>query len=81
MVEVKGVEPLTSCLQGRRSSQLSYTPIWINQCTKKAHFRFIENPKGFPAPMRTDAEYLFAFFQNQPSFAMLILELRGIMNL
>ena len=27
MVEIKGVEPLTSCLQGRRSSQLSYIPI------------------------------------------------------
>src|SRR6185295_20107654 len=26
-VEVNGVEPMTSCLQGRRSSQLSYTPI------------------------------------------------------
>lgn len=26
MVEIKGVEPLTSCLQGRRSSQLSYSP-------------------------------------------------------
>ena len=31
MVEIKGVEPLTSCLQGRRSSQLSYIPIaYIN---------------------------------------------------
>ena len=27
MVEIKGVEPLTSCLQGRRSSQLSYIPM------------------------------------------------------
>ena len=27
LVEVNGVEPMTSCLQGRRSSQLSYTPI------------------------------------------------------
>ena len=27
VVEIKGVEPLTSCLQGRRSSQLSYIPI------------------------------------------------------
>ena len=27
MVEVRRVELLTSCLQGRRSSQLSYTPI------------------------------------------------------
>ena len=26
LVEIKGVEPLTSCLQGRRSSQLSYIP-------------------------------------------------------
>ena len=34
LVEIKGVEPLTSCLQGRRSSQLSYTPIYKNQCTK-----------------------------------------------
>ena len=31
MVEIKGVEPLTSCLQGRRSSQLSYIPMaYIN---------------------------------------------------
>ena len=28
LVEIKGVEPLTSCLQGRRSSQLSYIPIY-----------------------------------------------------
>ena len=28
VVEIKGVEPLTSCLQGRRSSQLSYIPIF-----------------------------------------------------
>ena len=27
MVELKRVELLTSCLQGRRSSQLSYSPI------------------------------------------------------
>ena len=27
VVEIKGVEPLTSCLQGRRSSQLSYIPM------------------------------------------------------
>ena len=27
MVEVIGVEPMTFCLQGRRSSQLNYTPI------------------------------------------------------
>jgi hypothetical protein len=25
-VELIGVEPMTSCLQGRRSSQLSYSP-------------------------------------------------------
>ena len=31
VVEIKGVEPLTSCLQGRRSSQLSYIPMaYIN---------------------------------------------------
>ena len=34
MVEVRRVELLTSCLQGRRSSQLSYTPI-LN--VQKAH--------------------------------------------
>ena len=27
MVELVGVEPTTSCLQGRRSSQLNYNPI------------------------------------------------------
>ena len=27
MVELRRVELLTSCLQGRRSSQLSYSPI------------------------------------------------------
>ena len=29
MVELRRVELLTSCLQGRRSSQLSYSPIYI----------------------------------------------------
>ena len=55
MVEIKGVEPLTSCLQGRRSSQLSYIPIKVIKCTKNAHFRLIKNPKGLSASMRTDA--------------------------
>ena len=27
IVEVNGFEPMTSCVQGRRSSQLSYTPL------------------------------------------------------
>ena len=35
VVEIKGVEPLTSCLQGRRSSQLSYIPIFGLKCTEK----------------------------------------------
>ena len=36
VVEIKGVEPLTSCLQGRRSSQLSYIPMaCINVLFKK----------------------------------------------
>ena len=34
VVEIKGVEPLTSCLQGRRSSQLSYIPRFNLKCTK-----------------------------------------------
>ena len=34
MVEVRRVELLTSCLQGRRSSQLSYTPIKITNTSK-----------------------------------------------
>ena len=29
MVELRRVELLTSCLQGRRSSQLSYSPILV----------------------------------------------------
>ena len=29
MVELRRVELLTSCLQGRRSSQLSYSPIFV----------------------------------------------------
>ena len=33
MVEIRRVELLTSCLQGRRSSQLSYIPIFNSQCT------------------------------------------------
>ena len=28
-VEIVGVEPTTSCLQSRRSSQLSYTPMLV----------------------------------------------------
>ena len=40
MVEIKGVEPLTSCLQGRRSSQLSYIPIYWCKCTiLKVHWK------------------------------------------
>ena len=38
VVEIKGVEPLTSCLQGRRSSQLSYIPMaYINVLFKRVH--------------------------------------------
>ena len=40
LVEIKGVEPLTSCLQGRRSSQLSYIPIYWCKCTiLKVHWK------------------------------------------
>jgi hypothetical protein len=28
LVEIKGLEPLTPCVQGRCSPRLSYTPIW-----------------------------------------------------
>ena len=39
-MEIKGVEPLTSCLQGRRSSQLSYIPIYWCKCTiLKVHWK------------------------------------------
>ena len=42
-MEIKGVEPLTSCLQGRRSSQLSYIPIY--ECTFKiAHWKINNKP-------------------------------------
>ena len=37
VVEIKGVEPLTSCLQGRRSSQLSYIPIFNLKTIKKVN--------------------------------------------
>ena len=30
LVETNGIEPLTSCVQGRRSSQLSYAPKYPN---------------------------------------------------
>ena len=33
IVENNGVEPLTSCVQGRRSSQLSYTPNRVSLLT------------------------------------------------
>ena len=48
MVEVRRVELLTSCLQGRRSSQLSYTPIQnkhIYNVLKKVHWKI--NNKTF----------------------------------
>ena len=35
MVELRGVEPLTSCLQSRRSDQLSYSPIGELQTNKE----------------------------------------------
>ena len=39
-MEIQGVEPLTSCLQGRRSSQLSYIPIYWCKCTiLKVHWK------------------------------------------
>ena len=34
MVELRRVELLTSCLQGRRSSQLSYSPRYNNVLRK-----------------------------------------------
>ena len=37
MVELRRVELLTSCLQGRRSSQLSYSPIYIDNVLIKVH--------------------------------------------
>ena len=47
VVEIKGVEPLTSCLQGRRSSQLSYSPIkhiicCITQQIQCTYIKYIE---------------------------------------
>ena len=45
MVEIKGVEPLTSCLQGRRSSQLSYIPMaYINVLFKRVHWKINNKP-------------------------------------
>jgi hypothetical protein len=34
MVEMRGFEPLTSCLQSRRSNQLSYIPTNKEKTTK-----------------------------------------------
>ena len=31
-MEVSGFEPPTSCLQGRRSPKLSYTPVTTKHC-------------------------------------------------
>ena len=45
MVEINGVEPLTSCLQGRRSSQLSYIPIAYFNVLFKVHWKI--NNKQF----------------------------------
>ena len=39
MVELRRVELLTSCLQGRRSSQLSYSPIYIDNVLIKVHWK------------------------------------------
>ena len=45
VVEIKGVEPLTSCLQGRRSSQLSYIPMaYINVLFKRVHWKINNKP-------------------------------------
>ena len=44
MVEINGFEPLTPCLQGRCSSQLSYTPVVFRSarsCQKS--FRFVRS--------------------------------------
>ena len=38
MVELKGFEPLTPCVQGKCSSQLSYSPIYIVINTLKCQF-------------------------------------------
>ena len=43
MVELRRVELLTSCLQGRRSSQLSYSPMTKYICTLiKNMIKYIE---------------------------------------
>ena len=38
-MELRRVELLTSCLQGRRSSQLSYSPIYIDNVLIKVHWK------------------------------------------
>ena len=45
VVEIKGVEPLTSCLQGRRSSQTElYPQIKLKYKPKKMYFiKFVIN--------------------------------------
>ena len=52
LVEVVGFEPTTLCLQGRCSSQLSYTPI-----TKK-YSKTAEHPIGTLAPREASIVYL-----------------------
>ena len=62
MVEVRGFEPLTSSVRGKRSAGLSYTPNWGTHVT----------PPGSRAKLATsrgDAEDQPAIAPEQPSWS------------
>ena len=43
LVETNGIEPLTSCVQGRRSSQLSYAPKYQNDNILNDNLKTVNN--------------------------------------
>ena len=59
MVEVNGFEPMTPCVQGRCSSQLSYTPnMWLMGCRLNKVNEQI--PSGSPEQTWTADPYIIS---------------------